>query len=66
MKYRKFGRTGLEVSELVFGGGKVGGVLIYADDGFRTGFVRSNPSSRHSGRGWECLKLTPSGHRAVK
>ena len=28
MRYRRFGRTGLEVSELVFGGGWVGGVLI--------------------------------------
>jgi len=32
MKYREFGRTGLEVSELVFGGGAVGGLLVNADD----------------------------------
>ncbi len=32
MKYREFGRTGLEVSELVFGGGAVGGILVHADD----------------------------------
>ena len=32
MRYRTFGRTGLEVSELVFGGGWVGGVLIHQDD----------------------------------
>ena len=32
MRYRPFGRTGLEVSELVFGGGWVGGVLIHQDD----------------------------------
>ena len=32
MRYRAFGRTGLEVSELVFGGGWVGGVLIHQDD----------------------------------
>jgi L-galactose dehydrogenase/L-glyceraldehyde 3-phosphate reductase len=32
MRYRAFGRTGLQVSELVFGGGFVGGVLIHADD----------------------------------
>ncbi len=32
MRYRPFGRTGLEVSELVFGGGFVGGILIHADD----------------------------------
>ena len=32
MKKRPFGRTGLEVSELVLGGGIVGGILILADD----------------------------------
>lgn len=32
MKYREFGRTGLKVSELVFGGGAVGGILVFADD----------------------------------
>jgi D-threo-aldose 1-dehydrogenase len=32
MHYRIFGRTGLRVSELVFGGGWVGGVLIHQDD----------------------------------
>lgn len=31
MKTRPFGRTGLEVSEVVFGGGAVGGLLIDAD-----------------------------------
>ncbi len=32
MKYRDFGTTGIQVSELVFGGGAVGGLLINADD----------------------------------
>ncbi|MGI9494058.1 MAG: aldo/keto reductase [Geminicoccaceae bacterium] len=32
MKTRRFGRTGLNVSELVFGGGWVGGILIHQDD----------------------------------
>jgi len=32
MKTREFGRTGLQVSELVFGGGAVGGILVHADD----------------------------------
>jgi len=32
MNYRRFGRTGLQVSELVFGGGFVGGLLIHQDD----------------------------------
>jgi D-threo-aldose 1-dehydrogenase len=31
MRYRTFGRTGLQVSELVFGGGWVGGILIHQD-----------------------------------
>jgi D-threo-aldose 1-dehydrogenase len=32
MRYRPFGRSGLEISELVFGGGWVGGILIHQDD----------------------------------
>jgi aryl-alcohol dehydrogenase-like predicted oxidoreductase len=32
MRYREFGNTGLQVSELVFGGGAVGGLLINQDD----------------------------------
>jgi len=32
MEYRFFGRTGIKVSELVFGGGAVGGLLINQDD----------------------------------
>jgi D-threo-aldose 1-dehydrogenase len=32
MRQRPFGRTGLQVSELVFGGGWVGGILIHQDD----------------------------------
>ncbi len=35
MKRRVLGRTGLAVSELVFGGGWVGGILINADDATR-------------------------------
>jgi L-galactose dehydrogenase/L-glyceraldehyde 3-phosphate reductase len=40
MKYRKFGKTGLEISEVVFGGGAVGGILINADDDTRRKAVR--------------------------
>lgn len=40
MKYRRFGRTGLEVSELGFGGGRSGGILIDADDATRRAAVR--------------------------
>jgi aryl-alcohol dehydrogenase-like predicted oxidoreductase len=32
MKHRTFGRTGIRVSEIVFGAGSVGGILIYKDD----------------------------------
>ncbi len=31
-----------------------------ADVHCRADFIGSTPSSRHSGQGWECLKLTPS------
>jgi D-threo-aldose 1-dehydrogenase len=40
MRYRRFGRTGLEVSELVLGGGWVGGLLIHADDDIRRRAIR--------------------------
>ncbi len=40
VKYRDFGRTGLRVSELVFGGGAVGGLLINQDDEARRAAVR--------------------------
>ena len=40
MRYRPFGRTGLEVSELVFGGGWVGGILIHQDDATRRTAIR--------------------------
>ena len=40
MRYRTFGRTGLQVSELVFGGGWVGGVLIHQDDATKRNTLR--------------------------
>lgn len=40
MKTRRFGRTGLQVSELVFGGGWVGGLLIDQDDETRRTAIR--------------------------
>jgi L-galactose dehydrogenase/L-glyceraldehyde 3-phosphate reductase len=40
LRYRKFGRTGLEVSELVFGGGWVGGILIHGGDDVRRTAIR--------------------------
>ena len=40
MRCRPFGSTGLEISEIVFGGGAVGGLLIYADDDTRRTAIR--------------------------
>jgi L-galactose dehydrogenase/L-glyceraldehyde 3-phosphate reductase len=40
MKYRSFGQTGLKVSELVFGGGAVGGLLINQDEATKRVAVR--------------------------
>jgi L-galactose dehydrogenase/L-glyceraldehyde 3-phosphate reductase len=40
MKTRRFGRTGLQVSEVVFGGGYVGGLVILADDETRRRALR--------------------------
>ena len=40
MQYRRFGRSGLKVSEVVFGGGYVGGVIILADDDTRRRVLR--------------------------
>ena len=40
MKYRRFGRTGLEVSELAFGGGMVGGILLHQDDETKRAAIR--------------------------
>lgn len=40
MRYREFGKTGLKTSEIAFGGGFVGGVLIRADDETKLAVVR--------------------------
>ena len=40
MKRRRFGRSGLQVSQVVFGGGYVGGILILADDDTRRRALR--------------------------
>ena len=40
MKYRPFGRTGLDVSEIVFGGGAVGGILVHKDDATKREAIR--------------------------
>ena len=40
MKLRRFGRTDMQVSELAFGGGRSGGILINADDDTRRAAIR--------------------------
>jgi len=40
MQFRSFGRTGLQVSELILGAGNVGGILIHQDDATKREAVR--------------------------
>ncbi|MFC1799205.1 aldo/keto reductase [Thermodesulfobacteriota bacterium] len=40
MNYRNFGKTGIKVSQLVFGGGAVGGLIINQDDETRQAAIR--------------------------
>ena len=40
MKYRPFGKTGLNISEVVIGGGYVGGILINPDNGIKRKALR--------------------------
>jgi len=40
MKYRRLGRTGVQVSEIVFGAGWVGGILIHGDDATKRAALR--------------------------
>lgn len=40
MKHRIFGRSGIKVSEVVFGGGGVGGILIHQDDRVNLSFLQ--------------------------
>jgi aryl-alcohol dehydrogenase-like predicted oxidoreductase len=40
MKYRTFGRTGIQVSEVIFGGGAVGGIVIHKDDATKREAIR--------------------------
>lgn len=40
MKYRRMGRTGLMASEIAFGGGRVGGIVIDPDDATKRRAVR--------------------------
>lgn len=40
MKHRPFGRTGIQVSEIVFGAGAVGGILVHKDDATKREAIR--------------------------
>ncbi|MGH6621123.1 MAG: aldo/keto reductase [Alphaproteobacteria bacterium] len=40
MKHRKFGRSGIDVSEIAFGAGAVGGIVIHKDDATKREAVR--------------------------
>ena len=40
MKRRVFGRSGIQVSEVVFGAGAVGGILIHQDDATKREAIR--------------------------
>jgi L-galactose dehydrogenase/L-glyceraldehyde 3-phosphate reductase len=40
MKFRTFGRSGIKVSEVVFGAGAVGGILIHKDDATKREAIR--------------------------
>ncbi len=55
MKYRPFGRTGVEVSEIVFGGGYVGGILLHPDDDTKRAAIR-----RALDRGVNWIDTAPS------
>lgn len=49
MRYRRFGRTGLEVSEIVFGGGVVGGILVDPPDETKLAALKR---AREAGINW--------------
>lgn len=40
MKQRTFGRSGIQVSEVIFGGGAVGGILVHKDDATKREAIR--------------------------
>jgi D-threo-aldose 1-dehydrogenase len=45
MNHRPFGRSGIEVSEIVFGAGAVGGILIHQEDAIKRKAIRLAMSS---------------------
>jgi L-galactose dehydrogenase/L-glyceraldehyde 3-phosphate reductase len=49
MRHRPFGRTGLQVSEVVFGAGSVGGIMVHKDDATKREAIRR---ARAGGINW--------------
>lgn len=81
MRRRRLGRTDLEVSELVFGGGAVGGLLIRADDAVRheaidlalrggVNWIDTAPSygdgASEAALGWLLQEVDPVPHVSTK
>jgi len=46
VKHRTFGRSGIKVSEIVFGAGAVGGILIHKDDATKREAIRRAIAAR--------------------
>lgn len=81
MRFRSFGRTGLQISEVVFGGGWVGGVLIHQDDATKLDTLRraidaginwidTAPSygkgQSEQALGWLLKEITPTPYLSTK
>ena len=50
MKHRTFGRSGIKVSEIIFGAGAVGGILIHKDDETKREAIRRAIGGHVDGR----------------
>ena len=54
MNHRLFGRTGISVSEVIFGGGNVGGILIHQVEAIKREAIRLAIE-----RAWESMGTEP-------
>ncbi len=63
MRYREFGRTGLQVSELVFGGGFVGGILVHADDETKLKALRRAPNREGQSAAMKCVRINETWYK---
>jgi D-threo-aldose 1-dehydrogenase len=81
VRYRSFGKTGLRISELVYGAGMVGGLLIRADDDTKREAIRRavaggvnwidtapayGDGASESALGWLLDELDPRPHVSTK